>query len=86
MEFDSLKRYKKNWIFIGVFFFLLFVAYFFYHIEIYSYMCEREDNAPACYVLSLEYEKKLEATKAKRFLEVSCEKKYELACEKLNVK
>lgn len=81
-----MKRYKKNWIFIGVFFLVLIGSYFLFTEKILVYLCEDEGNAPACYLLADYYKDRLDISKYNRYLEISCEKKYEYACTKIQAK
>jgi hypothetical protein len=75
--------------------FLFFVGalYWYYELEFYTYLCENEENAPACYVLNEQYEKRGLPNRGQRYLEISCNLKYERACnlieeraKKINVK
>lgn len=68
---------------MGIFFAVLFLTYFVFTRKILTYLCESESNAPACYLLSNYYLEKNEISKSNRYLELSCEKKYEYACNKI---
>ena len=74
-----MSRIKRNWIFIFASTIIIGGVYLNYKTTIYEYICLTEKNAPGCYLLYLEY-KDTEKSKALRFLETSCELKYEFAC------
>ena len=74
-----MSRVKRNWLFIIISSIVLGGLYLNYKRSIFQYICLQERNAPGCYLLYLEY-KETEKSKALRFLETSCELKYELAC------
>ncbi len=79
-----MKRYKKNWTFFGVFFLLLGGSYVLFKRDIFLYVCENENNAPACFLLSDLYHQDGLTAKSQKYLELSCQNKYEIACTKLN--
>jgi hypothetical protein len=76
------KNKKKLLIIVGIIT-LLVILYRFYKIEVYTYVCEEESNAPGCYVLSKELGHIGEKSKAQRYLKISCDLKYERACKEL---
>ncbi|MFG1484892.1 hypothetical protein [Halobacteriovorax sp. RZ-2] len=79
----SRKSYKKNWAFMGSVFFVMAIIYVFFKRDLYLYVCEQENNAPACFLLSDIYQDDGEHAKAQKYLELSCQNKYEIACNKL---
>ncbi len=84
-EAKPYKRdYKKNWLFIGGVVAGLTIIYLFFKRDFYLYTCEQEKNAPACFVLSGIYEEDGESAKSRKYLELSCQNKYEIACTKLH--
>ncbi|WP_412469879.1 hypothetical protein [Oceanospirillum sp. RT-1-3] len=83
-EYTAPKRsYKKNWAFMGSVFFIMAIFYIFFKRDFYLYVCEQENNAPACFLLSDIYQEDGEYAKAQKYLELSCQNKYEIACNKL---
>ncbi|OIQ19014.1 MAG: hypothetical protein BM556_06940 [Bacteriovorax sp. MedPE-SWde] len=78
-----MSKIHKNWITIIIFLIFSTALYFRYELELYTYLCEEESNAPACFVLYKEYSEREMSLPAKRYLKVSCEKEYELACNEL---
>ena len=76
-----MARYKQNWIFILIFFSVFGLLFYIYEVETYTYLCESESNAPACYLLSKKFESSGEASKSDRYMHVACDKKYDRACE-----
>ncbi len=78
-----IKRYKKNWKFMGIVVMLLALIYLFFKRDFYLYTCEKELNAPACYILSEIYSEDGLGDKASKYLELSCQNSYEVACQKL---
>lgn len=78
-----MKRYRKNWTFFGVVFLLLGGSYLLFKRDIYLYVCEKENNAPACFLLSDLYHQDGDSSRAQKYLELSCQNKYEIACTKL---
>lgn len=79
-----MKKYKQNWFFIFIFFSIVGLSFFIWEIETYKYLCESEDNAPACFILHNKFKEKEDIERSLHYLSMSCDKKYNLACEKLN--
>lgn len=79
-----MTKIHKNWITLIIFFLFVGALYWWYELEFYTYLCERESNAPACYVLNDQYKKRGYETRGLRYLELSCDMKYERACKKLS--
>lgn len=83
MAVQELTKIQKNWITLGLFVTISTALYFIYEIEFYEFLCEEEGNAPGCYVLYKEYEERGKPTLSRRYLGLSCELKYERACEEI---
>lgn len=77
------KNYRSNWLFMAAVVLIMVFTYLFFKRDLYLYVCEKEQNAPACYVLSGIYLEDGDTAKAQKYLELSCQNKYELACKKL---
>ena len=78
-----MSRIQRNWLFIFASILFLVILYMNYKINLYTFFCEQESNAPACFVLSKELSESGNASKAQRYLKISCDMKYEIACDKL---
>ena len=78
------RNYKKNWMFMGSVVLIFALIYLFFKRDFYLYVCEKENNAPACFVLSDIYNDDGDSSRSKKYLELSCQNKYEIACTKLD--
>jgi len=76
-----MSRIQKNWITLIIFFIFVGALYWWYELEFYTYLCEKESNAQACYVLNEQYIERDMANRGQRYLELSCDLKYERACK-----
>ena len=75
-----LKKYKKSFFILGVFFIISVVSYFFRE-DLIRWTCHEEDNAASCYIIGDNLLKENKPALAKSYLEKSCRQNYRPACD-----